>query len=99
MRERDVEREREGADEGEGGRAMRLYHECPLLDLDEDHVSALRHPGQQHGDGADGQPAHVQATRRRVQLMDLSAARPERHQIAARPHWSGVEDSQSVTHY
>lgn len=67
---------------------LQPYHECPLLDLQQDDVSALRHPGQQHSSGADGQPAHVQPTRRRVQLVDLGTARPERHQPAARTHWA-----------
>lgn len=74
---------------------LQPYHERPLLDLQQDDVSALRHPGQQYGDGTDGQPADVQPTRRRVELVDLGAARPERHQPAARAYWTGEDRDQS----
>lgn len=48
-----------------------------------DDSATLGHPGQQHSDSTDGQPAHVQATGRRVQLMDFGTAGPEGHQPAA----------------
>lgn len=62
------------------------YHESPLLDFVHDDGASLGHPGQQHCDAADGQPADVEAAGRRVQLVDLGAARPEGHQPAAGEH-------------
>lgn len=40
-------------------RVAEHYHEGPLLDLEQNGPPALGHPGQQHGDDPDGQPAHV----------------------------------------
>lgn len=50
---------------------MAGYHEGPLVRLLRDDSAALGHPRQEEGDAADGEPAHVQAARRRVQLVDL----------------------------
>lgn len=62
------------------------YHESPLLDFVQDDSASLGHPGQQHCDSTDGQPADVEAAGRRVQLVDLGAPRPEGHQPAAGEH-------------
>ena len=73
---------------GGGGMLEGSYHEGPLLDFEHDDGASLGHPGQQHSDAADGQPAHVQAARGRVQLVNLGAPCPEGHQPAAREHWA-----------
>lgn len=64
------------------------YHECPLLDFACDDGASLGHPGQQHSDSADRQPADIQAARCRVQLVDFGASCPEGHQPAAGEHWN-----------
>ena len=57
------------------------------MDLEHDDVASARHPGQQDAEASDGEPAHVQAARCRVQLVDLGAPHPEGHEPAARTHW------------
>lgn len=47
------------------------YHECPLLDFVHDNSASLGHPGQQHSDSSDRQPADIQTTGCCVKLMDL----------------------------